>query len=37
MYRIIESPYCNPETNTTLYVKYTGIKTKNNFKKACEN
>ena len=26
MYRIVEPLYCIPETNRTLYVKYTGIK-----------
>ena len=26
MYRIVESLYCTPETNITLYVNYTGIK-----------
>ena len=29
MYRIVESLYCTPETNITLYVNYTGIKIKN--------
>ena len=29
IYRIVESLYCTPETNMTLYVKYTGIKIKN--------
>ena len=28
MYGVIESIYCTPETNVTLYVNYTGIKTK---------
>ena len=28
MYRIVESLYCTPETNITLYVNYTGIKIK---------
>ena len=27
MYRIVESLYCTPETNITLYVNYTLIKT----------
>ena len=31
MYRIVESVYCTPETNITLYVNYTRIKIK--FKK----
>ena len=26
MYRIVESLYCTPETNVTLYVNYTRIK-----------
>ena len=29
MYRIAESLYCTPDTNTTLYVNNTGIKIKN--------
>ena len=29
MYRIVESLYCTPETNITLYVNCTGIKIKN--------
>lgn len=29
MYRIIESLYCTPETNTALYANYIGIKIKN--------
>ena len=28
MYRIVESPYCTPEINITLYVNYPGIKIK---------
>ena len=28
MYRIVESLYCTPETNITLYVNHTGIKVK---------
>ena len=28
MYRIVESLYCTPETNITLYVNYIGIKVK---------
>ena len=28
MYRIVESLYCTPETNITLYVNYTEIKIK---------
>ena len=34
MYRIVKSLYCTPETNTTLYLNYTGIKNKqiNKFK-----
>ena len=26
MYRIVESLYCTPENNITLYVNYTGMK-----------
>ena len=29
MYRIVESLFCTPETNITLYVDYIGIKIKN--------
>ena len=29
MYRIVEPLYYTPETNITLYVKYTGIKINN--------
>ena len=28
MYRVVESLYCIPETNITLYVSYPSIKTK---------
>ena len=28
LYRIVESPYCTPETNITLCVNYSGIKIK---------
>lgn len=33
MYRTVESLYCAPETNRTLYVNYTGINIKSLFKK----
>lgn len=29
MYKLVESLYCTPELNITLYVKYTRIKIKN--------
>ena len=37
MYAIVESLYCTPETNITLYVNCTGIKIKHIVKKKTEN
>ena len=33
MHRIVESLYCTPEANITLYANYTGAKTKSLIKK----